>query len=138
MGRAKTLLIPARLCVIILGAGASACGSSLGGSMSDGGLDAADATDGTRNDAVADAKRDVFVTEAGCTAPTPKGRVCVTHCLQQEATEAPIPFKCDVFCDLPVADASTTTTFCYDTDGGVDEDDCMRTMFADGGSQVLC
>jgi hypothetical protein len=130
MGRAKTLLIPARLCVVILsGAAATACGSSPG-SVVDAGQDATDSS--------VDAKKEASVTEAGCTAPTPKGKVCITHCLQQEATEAPIPFACDVFCDLPTPDAALPTSLCYDTDGGLDEDDCMRSVFADGGSQVLC
>jgi hypothetical protein len=122
MGRTtKTLLIPAKLCaVLVAGAGLAACSSS---SAPDGGLDASEAS--------AEA-----AAEASCSTKAPAGKVCVTDCLALETASAPIPFACDIFCDLPGKDASAAAP-CFEPDGAADPD-CNRSILADGSPEVLC
>jgi hypothetical protein len=108
----KGLLIPTRLCFVVLGGAAAACTSPSPGP------------------AVAD------VDAGGCSAPAPAGKVCVTVCLDEEPTGPPVPFACDIFCDLPDGDGAAAAA-CYLADL-TPTSDCTRTVVPDAGAEVLC
>ena len=111
-GPSKRLLIPARLSVLLLSGAATACSSQNTGPAT---LDAQ---------------------SGGCSAPTPKGKVCVTICLDEQPSGPPSPFSCDIFCDLPNGDSGAGSA-CYLSNLNPTSD-CTRTAFSDGGGEVLC
>jgi hypothetical protein len=117
----RRLRVPARLCfVVLMGATPPACGS--------GGSSVPDATaDGLVG---ADAPF-----EGGtCTIKKHPGRVCVTACIVLE-TPKNVEVPCELYCDLP--DAGKLAGACFLV-SGVQNTDCTRHVYPDGGDQVLC